>query len=94
MHSRRPRPAHDFLSSPAGKSEFGWADHCPASTHCNIGNRPLGGDPAADIYSGGIASKTVRFGGMTAQAGLLRAKIAIFGWKVDESSKVPAYTVN
>jgi hypothetical protein len=63
----------------------------PLATMAGLEDQPVGGDPttAADIYSG-IASKIVSSGGMTAQDGRLRAKIAIFGWKEDGSSRVPA----
>jgi hypothetical protein len=54
-----------------------------------IGTSLSGQPDRRDNYSG-IASKIVRSGGMTAQAGRLRAKIAIFGWKPDGSSRVPA----
>jgi hypothetical protein len=58
--------------------------------HRFTSTRRLGAGPLADIgnslsgvNSGGIASKIVRSGGMIAQAGRLRAKIAIVGWKED-----------
>jgi hypothetical protein len=55
------------------------------------GYQPVGADrPPKTIYPGGIVSKIVRSDGMAAQAGRLRAKIAIVGWKADGSSRVPA----
>jgi hypothetical protein len=46
--------------------------------------------PLRRPYSGGITSYIVSPGGMTAQAGRLRVKMAAVGWKEDRSSSVPA----
>jgi hypothetical protein len=71
-----------------------WVDRRRSSNHLRGALGRAGANPA-ELYDwswpyGGMRSKTVKPGGMIAQAGRPAAKIAIVGRKADGSSSEPA----